>query len=754
MRALNLLLVGQLAWSLSSFAADKSFVSDPTEANIARVSARILEQSHYLQHPFDDEISSKFLDRYLDTLDGGHIYFLQSDLADFERYRHSLDDLTLKGDTAPAHQIFARLIERLDERVAYAKEVLADDKFSFTSDERYTPNRRDLPWPKNVDEAHQLWRQHVRFEFLQEKLSASDAKTKAAKNGNVLSGSGKAGTNGVAAKALDPVAEIKKTITSRYTRIQKNLKQLSPDEVFEIYITALCHVYDPHSDYMGHLQLEDFAMRMRLSLFGIGALLQQDDDYCKIKELLPGPALTSKKLKVNDKIVAVAQGGKEPVDVVGMPLSKVVQLIRGDKGTEVRLTVIPVDAPDPSVRKVVPIVRAEVKLEDQEAKAKIIDLPREAGRTMRMGLIDLPSFYSDFDGRKTVGYKSTTSDVAKLVTKLKQEKVEGIILDLRRNGGGALDEAINLTGLFIKKGPVVQTKDPDPARPEILSDEDSSILYDGPLIVLTSRFSASASEILAGALQDYGRALIVGDSSTHGKGTVQTLIKLDRIMESKRMAYNFDPGALKITVRKFYRASGSSTQLKGVIPDLVLPSVNNHAEVGEQSLKFPLPWDTVDAAKYEKVARVDPYLPELKKRSMARVRSDRDYNYILEDIEQYKKLMADKSISLNEAQRLKEKRELQARMDARKKERQARKGAEEKIYDITLKNAGEIGLPSPAAKTNELAAADERLSADSEDSDLVDDHAAAVDPMLDETKRILADYAELLKKSPALSQAR
>jgi carboxyl-terminal processing protease len=390
------------------------------------------------------------------------------------------------------------------------------------------------------------------------------------------------------------------------------------------------------------------------------------------------------------------------VDVVDTPLKKVVDMIRGPKGTVVSLTVIPADAADPSVRKVITLVRDEIKLEDQEAKAKIIELPDEQ-KHVRLGVIDLPSFYASFDRKGDTEPKSTTVDVTRLLRKLKREKVDGIVLDLRKNGGGSLEEAINLTGLFIKEGPVVQVKDHN-GKVAVDSDTDPSVLYEGPLIVLTSRFSASASEILAGALQDYGRALIVGDSSTHGKGTVQSLIKLDPFVQRASAKPIDNPGAVKLTIRKFYRASGASTQLKGVVPDIVLPSANNYAEVGEASLDNPLPWDTIRSASYEKLNLIQPVLPELKKRSSSRIEADQDFTYVQEDIEQYRKLLADKTVSLNEEQRLKEKQDSEAKAKARQAELKARPESKETVYDISLKQSELPGLPPPTVKTNEVAA--------------------------------------------------
>ena len=744
--------------SFAAAAKKSAKTADLTEANIARLTGKILERSHYSQHLFDDEISAKFLNKYIEALDGFHLLFLESDLKEFDKYRTVLDDLTFKGDVTPAHIIFARFVTRMEERVSYVTNLLQTEKFQFKGDDRYALNRKDLPRPKNLAAAQQQWRQHMRYEYLQEKLSAptngSSTNSLAAKVSGTFTNQNRNAT--LTKPRKGDHEEIVKALTNRYTRLLRTIHELSDDEVLEIYLTALTHVYDPHSDYMGRAQMDNFAIAMKLSLFGIGALLESEDGYCQIRELVPGPAQRSKLLKPKDRIVAVAQADKEAVDVVGVKLSKVVEMIRGPKGTEVRLTVIPVDAPDPSARKVVSIIREEIKLEDQEAKARIMDWARPDGGTARLGVIDLPSFYEDFgfDGRRSGEHKSTTADVSKLLRKLKRENVEGVILDLRRNGGGALNEAINLTGLFIKKGPVVQVKDPD-GRVIVDSDRDEGILYDGPLIVLTSRFSASASEILAGALQDYGRALIVGDSSTHGKGTVQSLLPLDALMRDNDLTFSYNPGALKVTIRKFYRASGSSTQLKGVVPDIILPSINNVAEVGEASIDNAMPWDEIRSADFEKMNRVQTYLDELRKRSTHRIDTDREFAYLREDIEQFKKLVADKSVSLNEQKRLKEKAETETRAQARKKERLARKTPEAKVYEITLRNADLPGLPEPVPHTNDVAVAETRLPSDSDlDSPAFDEKAPALDVTLDESRRILADFIALSEKQLARSVER
>jgi carboxyl-terminal processing protease len=756
---------------------------DPqTEANIAKSVARVLERFHYSQLKLDDELSEQFLERYLENLDGQHSHFLRSDAEEFESYRTKLDDLTLRaGDTSPAHKIFGRLLERVEQRVNFVTNLLSSERFTFDSDDNFLINRKDAPRPADLGEAKKLWQQQLRYEYLQEKLSFRHKNQKAAELGvkeekkapkgekplregewkpdpkapalpgnetNNLDGARAADTATAKTKVLTAEEihkEIVKKLSSRYARLEKSLKELSRDEVLEIYLTALAHVYDPHSDYMGRAQMENFAIQMKLSLFGIGAVLTTEDDFCKIQSLVAGaPAMRSKQIKEGDRIVAVAQSDKEPVDCVGMKLNKVVEMIRGPKGTEVRLTIMPIDAADPSVRKVVTLVRDEIKLEDQEAKAKVIDMPAEGGKTVRVGILDLPSFYEDMEGRGP-GHKSTSADIAKLLKKLNEEKVAGIILDLRRNGGGALSEAIRLTGLFIKRGPVVQTKD-STGRTDVKADTDTGVLFDGPMIVLTSRFSASASEILAGALQDYGRALIVGDSSTHGKGTVQQLLQLQNILDDNKLPYAYNPGALKFTIQKFYRAGGASTQLKGVIPDIVLPSVNNYAEIGESSLENPLPWDEVTTEKFDKLNRVEPYLEALKKSSTKRLDNDKDFSYIRDDIERFKKTLVEKTVSLNEAKRISEMDELQAISETRKKERLARHLPDPKVYEVTLKNAEQPGLALAKSKTDSQADSPESTKTEDED-----EKAPTIDPTLDEARRILSDYIALSNKDASVT---
>jgi len=693
----------------------------PFDPLIARFTAHLVQEVHYSRHRFDDEISKRFFDQYLEMLDPQRLYFLQADVEEFANYRETLDDLALqKGSLLPAYQIFSRFLLRLRQRARFAADMLETNRFRFDADERYTPDRSEAPRPADMEAAHTLWRQHLRFEYLQEKLSGKKRE------------------------------EIVKTLARRYRRSILMLSELDGEDILQLYLSALCRSYDPHTDYMGRAQLDNFAINMKLSLFGIGALLRWEDGYCKVESLVPGgPAERSKKLHPGDRIVAVQQEGGEPVDVVDMKLQKIVDLIRGPKGTKVTLFLIPAKAADPSERKKITLVRDEIKLVDQQAKAELIELKDAGGRKRRIGLIDLPSFYASvkLGSMKEGGEpRSTTADVAKLLRKLEEEHVEGVILDLRRNGGGSLEEAIRLTGLFIKEGPVVQVRN---ANGEVLveSDPDPTALYEGPMIVMTSRFSASASEILAGALQDYGRALIVGDKSTFGKGTVQTILELAR---SGQFPPDIQPGALKVTIRKFYRPNGESTQLRGVIPDIVLPSVNNELDVGEASRKNALPWDTIEKADFKPLNLIQPVLPELRRRTEARQAKDPEFAYIREDIAEYRRREADKSVSLNEARRRKEKKETEARLEARKKERAARKRASETRYEITLEWADKPGLPEPLPDQAESSKQKSSFAKVSSEDQENQDEENAPDAALMETKRILLDLIDLSAEGKSL----
>jgi carboxyl-terminal processing protease len=718
----------------------------PNDARITYVTARLLEEFHYSQQLLDTEISEKFFDGYLETLDPKRENFLQSDIAEFTHYRTNLDTFTIGTNGAanltPAYEIYRRYLERIQQHADCVNELLKEDRFKFNADEHILLDRRHAPYPKDLGEAKQLWSQRLRYEYLQEKLSREISPT----NNNVILTLPKSAT-----------AEITGTLARHYRWNLHMTANLDSTDVLQAYLNALAHAYDPHSDYFNTEHAQDFSIGMSLSLFGIGAQLTEDDGYCTISSLVRGgPADKGQQLHEKDRIITVAQGNQPPVNVVDMELGKVVQLIRGPKGTEVRLTISPVE--DRAVRRVVTLIRDEIKLEDQEAKAQLIELPGGHGGTTRLGVIDLPSFYATIDLPGNTEHstaKSTTADVTRLIKKLKSEKAAGIILDLRGNPGGSLEEAVKFTGLFIKDGPVVLARSSSDGPVNVDSDTDSSALYDGPLVVLVNRLSASASEIAAAALQDYGRALIVGDISTFGKGTVQNLNPLRSffVRPATASATN-DPGTVKITIRKFYRVSGASTQLKGVMPDLVLPDVLNYStQFGESSLENPLPWDTIPSVNYSKLNLVQLYLDELRRRSSERIATNQDFIYIRQDIDEFLKKQADKTASLNEREVIKEHETHQVALDAHEQERMVRKRSSVKVYEITVKNAGQPGLP--AQETNSVAG----NSTVTNDTTNATQNVAGNDAIefqraeaarLDEAERILEDYISLLSSNQVL----
>lgn len=680
---------------------------DPARnGKIAQLVGRILEQYHYNQQPFDNKLSQSMVKAYMEALDYTHLVFLQSDLDEFTaRFGNELDKYTMRADASPAFVIFQRFTERLEQRMKLVEKLLKET-YTFTGTERFTPDRSKAAFPKDDAEAEQLWRSRIKFEILQGKLSKE--------------------------KAEDTL----KKITRRYNNLRKNALEMDENEVLQTYLNGLAHAYDPHSDYMTPDDAENFNINaIELKLSGIGAVLRSEDGYAKIERLVPGgPADLCKKLKAGDRIIGVAQGDGEFVDAVDMKLNKVVDLIRGKRGTKVRLSVIPAGQTDPSMRKEVVLTRDEIKLADQFAKAIIFEHPGPNGTTLRVGVINLPQFY-----------KNTVRDVARLIERLKREQVVGIILDLRRNGGGLLDQAIDLTGLFIRQGPVVQVRNGN-GQINTLRDDDNSQLYSGPLVVLVGHLSASASEIVAGALQDYNRAIVIGDSSTHGKGTVQTLLPLDRWIG---FGFKGDPGNLKLTVQKFYRIAGGSTQKKGVVPDISLPSLLDYMELGERTLPNCLPYDVVDKVDYDNYNLSAPYIPELTRRSTQRIAQSRDFAYLRDDIELLKKRLADKSISLNEADRKKEKADLIAQAAARKQERTHRVTPRDKTIEMTLLD---LDKNTPLDKLQPVKATPTPTDEDKEkdkDAELLEDDPT-VDPQLDEAVNILVDYASLLAEKNAL----
>lgn len=720
----------------------------PNDGRIAYVTARLLDNYHYSQVPFDADLSAKFYDGYLEILDSRRENLLQSDIDSFAHWRTNLDKLTVGGNTAdltPAFEIYQRYIERLQQHYEYVNELLKEDKFKFTGNDRIMIDRRHAPYPKDLDEAKELWRQQLRQQYLQEKLAAEFDTTN---------------SNSIRQLTKTNFTDITDKLARHYRWNFHMATNWDSTDVLQAYLEALAHAYDPHSDYMNTEHAQDFSINMSLSLYGIGAQLGEDDGYCTVSKVLTnGPASKSGQINEKDRIIAVAQGNQPPVNVVEMELGRVVQMIRGPKGTQVKLTISPAD--DRSARRIVTLTRDEVKLDDSEheASAKLIEMPDGHGGTNRIGVIDLPSFYATIDlpGNANHASKSTSADVTKLIKKLKQEKVAGIILDLRSNPGGSLEEAIKFTGLFIKSGPVVLARDPND-QVTVDSDTDSSMLYDGPLAVIINRFSASAAEIAAAALQDYGRAIIVGDISTHGKGTVQNLNPLKLFPGTS--SGGADPGTVKITIRKFYRVSGASTQLKGVVPDIILPDIWNYSDdIGESALENPLPWDTIPSdiykklnLTYDKLNLVGPYLAKLQEESSTRIATNQDFIYIQQDIEQLKKLQADKTMSLNERELIKERQANLARQKARDKEYESRKYPSVTAYEITVKDAEKPGLPEPLGTltltdTNKTTAAD---STNNVPATIHKKNTPSIDPMLTETENILEDYISAMNSNRIL----
>ena len=686
---------------------------------------RLLEEGHYTHHPLNDEISRKLLTGYLELLDFSHLFFTQKDVDGFTaKYATALDDDILLGNLKPAHEIFAVFQKRVEDRVAKIKE-LVKQPMDFKTDQTVLLSRQKAPWPKDEAEADELWRKRIENELLQEKLSEH------------------------------PIEPGPKLVERRYDRMLRNVHEEDSEEQVKLFLDSLAQAYDPHSEYLSKADLKNFSINMGLSLVGIGAMLRSEDGYAKIESLVPGgPAQTSGKIKVGDRISAVAQGSADFVDVRDLRLDKVVDKIRGKKGTKVRLLMIPASAADPSQRKTIELVRDVIKLKDQEARADIIIKKDRNGDPVKLGWLTLPSFYADMEGHK----KSTTEDVRALLKRLKQEKISGLVIDLRRNGGGSLEEAISLTGLFFKSGPVVQTKGSND-RVIISTDPDPGIDYDGPLVVLTSRQSASASEIFAAALQDYGRAVIVGDTSTFGKGTVQTILEIGRFT-SLLGSRSDEDGALKLTIQKFYRVAGGSTQLHGVASDIVLPTLTDLPEYGEGALKNALPYDEVPPAKFNKWSDSHPlFLDELKVRSAARVAADPEFHYVMDDMAQLRKRIDDNRISLNEDTRRHELDEEKARKETRSKERLARNLEGPSIYRLTLETIdnpklqlimypGKIAEAKNKADVSKVSpeAAPDSDTDDSSDSDLDtsdDSKPAAIDPERDETLNILTDLAQL-----------
>jgi len=678
--ALALLIgVGSLTLGGNAAAANKweSLQPDRDEVVASLNVVELLKRHHYSKPPLDDARSVIIYDSYIKLLDPSRSYFTASDIAEFDKWKTQFDDFLKSGNLDPGFTIYKRYLNRVKARLDFALAELNKgvDKIDFTVDESLLVDRKDAPWLKNDAELDDLWRKRVKDEVLRQKIAGKDFK------------------------------QIQETLIKRYKNQLARLDQTRAEDIFQAYINTFAQSYDPHTNYLSPDNAENFDINMSLSLEGIGAVLQNDNDQVKIVRLVPaGPAAKTKQVAPADKIIGVAQGNKEMVDVVGWRLDEVVKLIRGPKGSVVRLEVIPAsNAPSDQTSKIVSITREAVKLEEQAAKKSVLKLKQD-GRDYKLGIIEIPAFYLDFKAYRAGDpeYKSTTRDVKKLLTELQNEKVDGVVIDLRNNGGGSLQEATELTSLFIDKGPTVLVRNSD-GRVDVLEDENRGAFYKGPLTLLVNRLSASASEIFAGAMQDYHRALIIG-GQTFGKGTVQTIQPLNH-------------GELKLTLAKFYRVSGQSTQHQGVLPDIDYPSIIDTKEIGESALPEAMPWDTIKPAIKPAVDPFKPFLTELKARHDARSAKDAEFTYIRDRLALSQKLMSEKSVSLNEQTRRARHDEIEGKQLALENIRRKAKG-EEPLKE--LKKEDEDALP-----------------VDDENTKPEDDAYLA------ETGRILLDYLSL-----------
>jgi carboxyl-terminal processing protease len=714
----------------------RTFTETKVMSDETRLVVQLLETVHYKNEHMEQEAFETLLTDFMAQLDTPRLFFLDSDVNFFlKTYGRTLGrELRDKGSLEAPFRIYATYHVRAAQRVDWILHQLdghfsfPDDgthivqrtanaeggdsenpvdfvTFNFDEDESYVFDRSEEDWPANMEESDHLWRQRIKFELLEELLTDKD------------------------------IEEARESVKKRYERLAKNLDEFAEPEIQEIFLSTLARMYDPHSTYFSADTLEDFSISMRLSLVGIGALLSQEDGYCVVRELIPGgPASLSKQIKPNDRIVGVAQGKEESVDVIGMSLRKIVNMIRGEKGSVVRLTIQPGDGADSSLRNVVNLTRDVVQLNASRAKADIIEVPG-ADKTVSLGVIDIPSFYGPVDEAdgEAKDQRSVTQDVEELVAKLEAAGVSGIVLDLRENGGGLLSEAVDMTGLFIRQGPVVQVRDSN-GQIYIKPDLDPKVSYDGPLMVLTSRFSASASEIVAGALQNYGRALIIGGSSTHGKGTVQAVLEMKTFIPRRFFEDAQKTGAAKLTVQKFYLPNGFSTQNKGVIPDVTLPSLDDYLPIGESDLPNAMAWDTIRPARFTGFTIQPDLLADLQSRSVARQDSLEEFEFLQRRIEWFKEKQEMKAISLNLEDRRTQKvidEAFREEMDAEQTTlAEANYAATEVLLDAVLKDQ--------VSKDT----VDEETTVDETDEEDEDPPPPSFDIHLRESLRIMADAIE------------
>ncbi|WP_140909873.1 carboxy terminal-processing peptidase [Cognatiluteimonas lumbrici] len=687
--------------------AGESLGQGPTadQVTTAKLVYGLLSDSRYAYRPqpLDDALSADIFDRYLEALDPGRMLFTAADVERFARYRTALDDAIKSGKLEPAYAMFALYQQRMNERSAYARKLLGQDIFDFTGDDRWHYDREDVPWAKSAAELDKAWRQSVRNDWLRLKLAGKEP------------------------------AEIRKTLDKRYANMAENANELDATDAFTSFINAYTGSIDPHTDYFDPRSAERFNQSMSLSLEGIGAQLQKQDDVVVIREVLPGgPAIKSGQLEAGDRIVGVGQGDSGPMeDVVGWRIDDVVAKIKGPKGTKVRLDIIPPEAGMDSKPRRVVLVRDRIRLTEQAAKSKILEVPARGDLpARRIGVIELPGFYQDFAGRRSnkADYVSATRDVARLLAQFRERKVDGVVMDLRNNGGGSLAEAVELTGLFIDQGPVVQVRESG-GRVSVESDRDPGVAWDGPLAVLVNRGSASASEIFAGAIQDYGRGLVVGEP-TFGKGTVQNLVDLDRWPGNEETRF----GQVKLTIAQFFLPGGSSTQNKGVIPDITFPVSVDASEFGESTYDNALPWTRIAPVPHKRYGNFTPMLAQLDALHDARVRENKEFQWWAEDVARFRSERAKGFVSLNEAERRAE-RDAEA---ARRKQRQELRK--------------ELGLKLDPLATTVL---DDGLQAN--ERNVVEDAAREKaaedrpDPLLREAAAILADATALLVEDQKLA---
>ncbi|WP_409320128.1 carboxy terminal-processing peptidase [Pseudomonas putida] len=644
--------LGSLTLGGNAAAANKwdSLQPDRDEIVASLNVVELLKRHHYSKPPLDDARSVIIYDSYIKLLDPARSYFTAADIAEFDKWKTQFDDFLKSGNLDPGFTIYKRYLDRVKQRLDFALAELNKgvDKIDFTTRETLLIDRKDAPWMKNQAELDDLWRKRVKDEVLRQKIAGKEPK------------------------------QIQETLIKRYKNQLARLDQTRAEDIFQAYINTFAQSYDPHTNYLSPDNAENFDINMSLSLEGIGAVLQSDNDQVKIVRLVPaGPAAKTKQVAPADKIIGVAQGNKEMVDVVGWRLDEVVKLIRGPKGSVVRLEIIPAsNAPSDQTSKIVSITREAVKLEEQAAKKSVLKLKQD-GRDYKLGIIEIPAFYLDFKAYRAGDpeYKSTTRDVKKLLTELQKEKVDGVVIDLRNNGGGSLQEATELTSLFIEKGPTVLVRNSD-GRVDVLEDENPGAFYKGPLALLVNRLSASASEIFAGAMQDYHRALIIG-GQTFGKGTVQTIQPLNH-------------GELKLTLAKFYRVSGQSTQHQGVLPDIDYPSIIDTKEIGESALPEAMPWDTIRPVVKPAADPFRPFLAQLKAQHEARSDKDAEFTYIRDRLALTQKLMNEKTVSLNEQERRARHDSIESKQLALENTRRKAKG-EEPLKE--LKKEDEDALP-------------------------------------------------------------